>query len=139
MKRDEAFRRVVVARLKRTIESHDKTVTGVERELGHGRGYLADALRGDKRLSLETILEVLDLLETDPHRFFAQEAPETAGWYPAGTEIAEDRGKPPGLAHPLECPCSSLSRRLELLIAALEEREVLDARTVSILREERSR
>ena len=42
----------------------------VEKELGHGRGYLSDALRGQKKLGIEVILEVLAAVRVPPEEFF---------------------------------------------------------------------
>ena len=66
-----SYRDGLVARLRYLIELRGKSVAQVEKELGRSRGFLGDALRGGKRLPLETILEVLELLQVDPERFFA--------------------------------------------------------------------
>jgi hypothetical protein len=55
-------------------------VARVERELGRSRGFLGDALRGGKRLPIETILEVLALLRVDPAQFFAGATPDERRW-----------------------------------------------------------
>ena len=75
-----SFRDRLVARLKYLIELRGMSVARVEQELGRSRGFLGDALRGDKRLPVETILEVLDLLQVDPARFFAGARPGRRGW-----------------------------------------------------------
>ena len=95
-----SFRDGLVARLRYLIELRGKSVTRVEKELGRSRGFLGDALRGGKRLPLETIPEVLDLLEVEPARFFAGAAPdERWGAYApdrsAGAEVAEGAAEDP--------------------------------------------
>ena len=67
----DSFRDGLVARLRYLIELRGKSVAQVEKELGRSRGFLGDALRGGKRLPIETILDVLELLQVDPERFFA--------------------------------------------------------------------
>ena len=90
------FRDQLVARLRYLIELRGKSVAQVEKELGRSRGFLGDALRGGKRLPLETILEVLDLLHVDPAQFFSGATSDERRWSaytpgrPAGAEVAED-------------------------------------------------
>lgn len=89
------FRSQLVARLRYLIELRGKSVAQVEKELGRSRGFLGDALRGGKRLPVETLLEVLDLLQVDPVQFFSGATPEERRWgtYAAGragtAEVAE--------------------------------------------------
>ena len=96
-----SFRDGLVARLKYLIELRGKSVAQVEKELGRSRGFLGDALRGGKRLPLETILEVLDLLQIDPARFFAGATPDERRWgvyapdRPATAEVAEAETEDP--------------------------------------------
>lgn len=96
-----SFRDGLVARLKYLIELRGKSVARVEKELGRSRGFLGDALRGGKRLPLETILEVLDLLEVEPARFFAGATPDESFWggyalgRSAGAEVAEGAADDP--------------------------------------------
>lgn len=80
-----SFRDWLVARLRYLIELRGKSVAQVEKELGRSRGFLGDALRGGKRLPLETILEVLDLLQVDPRRFFDGTTPGGGGWHAYGS------------------------------------------------------
>lgn len=47
----------------------------MEKRLDHGRGYVSDALRGEKKLSVETILEVLDVIGMPPEEFFEGRVP----------------------------------------------------------------
>lgn len=48
------------------------SVRAVEKRLGHGRGYVSDALRAEKKLGLEVILEVLAAIRVSPEEFFEQ-------------------------------------------------------------------
>ena len=96
-----SFRDGLVARLKYLIELRGKSVARVEKELGRSRGFLGDALRGGKRLPLETILEVLALLEVEPAGFFAGATPDERFWggyapdRSAGAEVAEGAAEDP--------------------------------------------
>ena len=78
------YRDRVVERLRTLVESRGTSVASVEKRLKRGRGYVADALRGDKKLSVETILEVLEVIGVPPEEFF--ERPWHAGWR---SELAE--------------------------------------------------
>ena len=99
-----AFREVVVARLRDLLDDRDTNVAGVEREMGRKRGYVGDALRGGKRLSIDLLSEVLDHLGVEPAEFFAGVAGDR--WdlrarRREAAEIAEDR------------PSAQLLRQLE--------------------------
>lgn len=131
----DAFRQAVVERLRDLIRSRGVTVAGIERDLGRSRGYLADAMRGDKRLTLDTIADVLEYLGVSPQAFFAA-APRASSPWPSrpGDEIAE------GVADTAydgawECPCRRLHRRFEELLKALEEAGAIDPQTAAKLRE----
>jgi len=63
-------RRVIAERLRQLIARRGQTVANLERRMGRSRGYLADALRGEKRLSVETILEALETLGLEPQELF---------------------------------------------------------------------
>jgi transcriptional regulator with XRE-family HTH domain len=126
----DALRNAVVARLRNLLSSRGVTTASLERGLGRGRGYLADALRGDKRLTLETLGEILEFLDVSPETFFAG---ATGGYHTErdlGSEIAER-----GPSASWDCPCVRLARQFERLTKALEEAGVLDATTVARLRE----
>lgn len=84
MRHSGRYRDRVVERLRALVESRGTSVATVEKRLKRGRGYVADALRGDKKLSVETILEVLEVLGVPPEEFF--ERPWHAGWR---SELAE--------------------------------------------------
>ncbi len=89
------FRDGLVARLKYLIELRGRSVSQVEKDLGRSRGFLGDALRGGKRLPIETILEVLELLQVDPESFFAGATANEREWGGyrrspvAGAEVAD--------------------------------------------------
>lgn len=78
MRHSGRYRDRVVERLRALVESRGTSVASVEQRLKRGRGYVADALRGDKKLSVETILEVLEVLGVPPEEFF--ERPWHQGW-----------------------------------------------------------
>ena len=104
-----AFREAVVARLRDLLADRDTNVAEVERAMGRGRGYVGDALRGGKRLSIDLVSEVLDFLGAEPAEFFAAAA--GARWdlgsrRREAADIAEDR------------PSAQLLRRLEERAAA---------------------
>ena len=92
MDRPSSFRDWLVKRLRYLIDLQNKSVAAVEKEMGRSRGYLGDALRGEKRLSLESLLEVLDHLGVDPAEFFSGPTAEEERWAsyprPAATEPA---------------------------------------------------
>jgi transcriptional regulator with XRE-family HTH domain len=94
-----SFRERVVARLRYLIELKGKSVTGIEKELGRGRGYLGDALRGDKRLPIEMLQEVLALLEITPEAFFAGRTEEERRWA-SGAAQGRERSRAPDYAAP---------------------------------------
>jgi len=132
-----AFREAVVERLRQLIRSRGVTVAGIERALGRSRGYLADALRGDKRLTLEAVAEVLEHLGVSPEAFFAAAPRRQYRW---ADELAEEVAEPTGHAGygeeaTWECPCRRLQRRLDVLVRALEAGEVIDPTTAARLRE----
>lgn len=108
----------------------------VEKRLGHGRGYVADALRGQKKLGVEVILEVLAAVRVPPEEFFEQ--PMTTP--PAG------RGKRGKSSSPAERPAPApraapqrgeraIVRALLLLLA---ERGLLDPDQLEDLQRELS-
>ena len=101
MSGEGSFRDQLVARLRYLIELRGKSVARVEKELGRSRGFLGDALRGGKRLPIETILEVLELLQVDPAAFFAGATPDERRWgaysrqRSPGAEVADRGGDDP--------------------------------------------
>lgn len=63
-------RQQIADNLRDVIESHGYNVTDLERKMKRGRGYVAEALRGSKRLSIELIFEVLAAVGAEPHEVF---------------------------------------------------------------------
>ena len=116
MRKARGYRDTIAARLRELIEARGKTVARVERELGRRRGYLADALRGEKRLNLETLLEALDHLGESPRDFFSQALPRAAA-----TEVRE--GKP---VEEVAEPPRTTALRLSALIQVLDRRGLVD-------------
>ena len=70
MKHTGRYRDRMVERLRDLLESRGSSVAAVEKRLRRGRGYVADALRGDKKLSVEVIIEVLEAVGVPPEEFF---------------------------------------------------------------------
>lgn len=70
MKHTGRYRDRMVERLRDLLESRGSSVAAAEKRLKRGRGYVADALRGDKKLSVEVIIEVLEAVGVPPDEFF---------------------------------------------------------------------
>lgn len=130
MDRPSSFREWIVKRLRYQIDLQEKSVAAVEKEMGWSRGYLGDALRGEKRLALESLLEVLDHLGVDFGDFFSGTTPEEEKWgkYPRPSEVstttgvADAAGAPRGASGP-----GDDTRSLVLaVIRVLEAKGVLD-------------
>lgn len=83
-----SYRDRLVDRLRVLVDSRGYSVTAVEKRLARGRGYVADALRGDKKLNVETILEVLAAVDVPPAEFFERPLP-------AALSAVRRRGRPP--------------------------------------------
>src|SRR6185436_16208171 len=66
----------IADRLKEAIESRGFKVAKLERLMKRSRGYINDALRGQKRLSVELILVVMTKLNADPQEVFAPWHPQ---------------------------------------------------------------
>lgn len=75
MPQSSEYRELLVERLRAVLRSKGASVTALEKRLNRGRGYVADALRGEKRLSVEMILEVLDVVGVSADDFFQGRAP----------------------------------------------------------------
>jgi cyanate lyase len=72
---DDPRRKQIADRLKEAIESRGFKVDDFERQqLKRGRGYVAEAIRGSKRLSVELILEVTTKLNVDPQEVLSPKA-----------------------------------------------------------------
>ncbi len=129
MERPVGFREWIVKRLRYHIDLRDQSVASVEKAMGKSRGYLADALRGEKRLSLESLLEVLDHLQVDPREFFGGLTAEERRWarYPqadegAGAEGVADSSPDEGSA----APAGDTRSLILAVIRVLEAKGVLD-------------
>ncbi len=94
MAKGHPYRDELVERIRYLLELHEISVTALEQESGRTRGYFGDALRGNKRLPIETIIEILEHLEIDPREFFSGETEVEKRWRLAkatkGEVIAED-------------------------------------------------
>lgn len=88
------YKEWIVKRLRYLIELRGKSVAAIEKEMGWSRGFLGDALRGEKRLSLEALLEVLDHLGLDPAEFLGGLTAEEERWasYPRASEQEQPGG-----------------------------------------------
>lgn len=126
----------IIARLRDLIEFRRKSVAGIEKELGWKRGYLADALRGDKRFPLEVLLPVLDHLRMDPRAFFAGQTADGEGWESA-QEIAEEAARGAAPAQDL----GAMNDLLWALVHLLESKGVLEPKEIraAVARERRKR
>jgi transcriptional regulator with XRE-family HTH domain len=113
MRKARGHRDAIAARLRDLIAARGKTVARVERDMGRRRGYLADALRGEKRLNVETLFETLEHLGESPMDFFGK----ALARLPAGEvrERPEDSGQPRATA-----------LRLSALVLLLDRRGLVD-------------
>ena len=123
------FREWIVKRLRYLIDLRDLSVASVEKAMGKSRGYLADALRGEKRLSLESLLEVLEHLEIDPREFFSGLTAEERRWahYPRGDEGEGAEGvADSGGGEGSDTPAGDTRSLILAVIRVLEAKGVLD-------------
>lgn len=116
-KSSDAYRRRLAARLKELLDERGLTVAAVERRLGRSRGYLGDALRGQKRLSVETLVEVLGVVGVEPDRFFAW--PREAALAGEVRERAGEAGPGPRLQSLARSSPDPAVRELAALLASL--------------------
>ena len=61
----------VARRLQELIDSRGYSVSRLERDMDVGRGYVAEALRGGKKLTVELIVEILGVLNIKLEEIFA--------------------------------------------------------------------
>lgn len=61
----------IAERLDDIIRRHGYNLKELEEHMGRGRGYVAEALRGAKKLTVELIFEVLTALGADAREIFA--------------------------------------------------------------------
>ena len=131
MDRPSSFREWIVKRLRYQIDLQEKSVAAVEKEMGWSRGYLGDALRGEKRLALESLLEVLDHLGVDFGDFFSGTTPEEEKWgkYPRPTEAGTTTGVADAAGGAVRAATGSGDDTRSLVLAVirvLEAKGVLD-------------
>jgi len=84
--RPEIDRDEIATRLDDIIRRHGYNLKELEEHMGRGRGYVAEALRGDKKLTVELIFEVLAALGADAREIFAKSRRGS----PWDDEVAED-------------------------------------------------
>jgi transcriptional regulator with XRE-family HTH domain len=125
------FREWIVKRLRYLIDLRSQSVAAVEKAMGKSRGYLADALRGEKRLSLESLIEVLEHLEIDPREFFSGLTAEERRWalYPRADESERSAGVADAHASGGSRPAADAGDTRSLILAlirVLEAKGVLD-------------
>jgi transcriptional regulator with XRE-family HTH domain len=128
-------REEIAARLRELIRSRGYKLKDLEAKMKRGRGYVAEALRGNKRLSVELILEVAAVLDADPQQVFSPPRRPPGSW----SEIAEISA---GGAGEAELPVSmrDASRLLQALLLALADSGVVSLAEVEArLRELRAR
>jgi transcriptional regulator with XRE-family HTH domain len=128
-------RKEIADRLKELIESRGYTLKDLEEKMGRGRGYVAEALRGSKRLTVELVVEVAAALDADPQQVFSPPR-RRHGW---SSEIAEEGA---GGAGDAELPASmqDASEVLQALLLTLAEQGVVSVAEVEArLRQLRAR
>jgi transcriptional regulator with XRE-family HTH domain len=114
-------RKEIADRLRDLIESRGYALKDLEEKMGRGRGYVAEALRGSKRLTVELVVEVAAALDADPQEIFSP--PRRRRAWPS--EIAEDTGD-------AELPASmqDASEVLQALLLTLAEQGVVSVAEV---------
>jgi transcriptional regulator with XRE-family HTH domain len=139
-RRASDYKEWIVGRLRYLLELRGKSVAAIEKEMGWSRGFLGDALRGEKRLALDTLLQVLDHLALDPAEFLGGLTREEERWtryprsvdakQPSGVAESTDGGGPQG------DPGDTRSLVLAM-IRVLEEKGLIDKdELLSVLRRE---
>jgi transcriptional regulator with XRE-family HTH domain len=112
----------IVERLRDVIASHKLKVAKLERLMNRSRGYINDALNGDKRLTVELILEVTGWLNADPQQVFA--SPHGGDRWPS--ELSDPNA---GTALPASLREASIYFRA--LVLTLEEKRIVSADDVA--------
>lgn len=69
--REDRGRNQVARRLLELIEARGYSVSRLERDMDLGRGYVSEALRGGKKLTVELIVEILAALDVKLDEIFA--------------------------------------------------------------------
>jgi len=130
MKHSGRYRDRLVERLRDVLDSQGSSVAAAEKKLGRGRGYVADALRGDKKLSVEVIIEVLEAIGVAPEDFFERATP-TPSW--RHSEIAEVTGTRSALGATLPPSMRDASTLLQAVVLLLAERGVVSVEDLHAL------
>jgi len=121
MKHTGRYRDRIVERLRDLIEAQGTSVAAAEKKLKRGRGYVADALRGDKKLSVEVIIEVLEAVGVPPEEFFERPmAPPL--WR---SEISEAAGSRMAFADTLPPSMRDASPLVQALVLLLANKGML--------------
>ncbi|HET9767190.1 MAG TPA: helix-turn-helix transcriptional regulator [Thermoanaerobaculia bacterium] len=115
-------RKEIADRLRDLIESRGYALKDLEEKMGRGRGYVAEALRGSKRLTVELVVEIAAALDADPQQIFSP--PRRRRTWPS--EIAEEG------AGDAELPASmqDASEVLQALLLTLAEQGVVSVAEV---------
>ena len=106
----------IATRLDDLIKLHGYNYKSLEARMQRGRGYVGEAIRGSKRLTVELILEVLGALGEPTDEIFTKPRPPR-GWRTA-SEIAEPA--------PLPERIREESLVMKTLVLELAEKGVLD-------------
>ena len=106
----------IATRLDDLIKLHGYNYKSLEARMQRGRGYVGEAIRGSKRLTVELILEVLGALGEPTEEVFTKPRPPR-GWRTA-SEIAEPT--------PLPERIREASLLMKTLVLELAEKGVLD-------------
>jgi transcriptional regulator with XRE-family HTH domain len=130
MKHSGRYRDRLVERLRDVLDSQGSSVAAAEKRLGRGRGYVADALRGDKKLSVEVIIEVLEAIGVAPEDFFERTTPAPSWRH---SEIAEPTGTRSALGATLPPSMRDASPLLQAVVLLLAERGVVSVEELHAL------
>lgn len=76
--------------LKETLRQGPLSLDEIGRRMGHVRGYMSRALRGANALTLDTIIEALELSGIDPADYFAAVAQALTPPEPDDDELPSD-------------------------------------------------
>ena len=109
--RPKSERERIATRLDDLIKLHGYNYKSLEGRMQRGRGYVGEAIRGGKRLTVELILEVLGTLGEPSEEIFTKPRPPR-GWRTAD-EVAE-----PGAGANVESLPATV-REASLLVKAL--------------------
>lgn len=120
---DDPQRKGVADRLRDAIESRQLKVAKVERLMKRSRGYINDALNGNKRLTVELILEVTGWLNVDAQEVLA--SPHRGDRW--RSEVAD----PNASATALPASLREASDYFRALMSTLDEKRIVSADDVA--------